>query len=112
MLKMETLLCALPEDILRCRYAGAFTKEIALIDRRLQGDIPDILRCRLMLEKRFAQMLPKAYPYSRKEAVARLREADALDADALFTEAVAANGMGLAVMNRLGRAAAFNIIEV
>ena len=43
---------------------------------------------------------------------ARLREADALGADAIFSEAVAADGLGLAVMNRLGRAAAFHIIEV
>lgn len=43
---------------------------------------------------------------------ARLREADALGADVLFSEAVPADGVGLAVMNRLGRAAAFNIVNV
>ena len=42
---------------------------------------------------------------------ARLRDADALGADALFSEAVAADGVGLAVMNRLGRAAAFHIVD-
>ena len=42
---------------------------------------------------------------------ARLRDADAMGADALFSEAVAADGVGLAVMNRLGRAAAFHIVE-
>ena len=42
----------------------------------------------------------------------RLREADDLGADAIFSEAVSTDGVGLAVMNRLGRAAAFNIIEV
>lgn len=40
-----------------------------------------------------------------------LRDADALGADALFSEAVPADGVGLAVMNRLGRAAAFHIVE-
>ncbi len=40
-----------------------------------------------------------------------LRQADDLGADALFSEAVPADGLGLAVMNRLGRAAAFHIIE-
>ena len=40
---------------------------------------------------------------------ARLRDADALGADVLFSEAVPADGLGLAVMNRLGRAAAFHI---
>lgn len=43
---------------------------------------------------------------------ALLRDADALGADALFSEAVDARGLGLAVMNRLGRAAAFHIVEV
>lgn len=42
---------------------------------------------------------------------ARLRDADDLGADALFSEAVPAEDMGLAVMNRLGRAAAFHIVE-
>lgn len=41
-----------------------------------------------------------------------LRRADDLGADVLFSEAVPADGVGLAVMNRLGRAAAFHIIEV
>ena len=41
-----------------------------------------------------------------------LRDADTLGADVLFSEAVEAKGLGLAVMNRLGRAAAFHIIEV
>lgn len=40
-----------------------------------------------------------------------LRDADALGADALFSEAVPADGVGLAVMNRLGRAAAFNVVD-
>ena len=42
----------------------------------------------------------------------RLREADDLGADAIFSEAVPADGVGLAVMNRLGRAAAFHIEKV
>ena len=41
-----------------------------------------------------------------------LRDADDLGADTLFSEAVPTDGVGLAVMNRLGRAAAFHIIEV
>ena len=41
-----------------------------------------------------------------------LRKADDLGADMLFSEAVPADGVGLAVMNRLDRAAGFHIIEV
>lgn len=40
-----------------------------------------------------------------------LREADALGAENIFAEAVPRDGMGLAVMNRLARAAAFNIVK-
>lgn len=51
------------------------------------------------------------------EAMARavfsaLRDADERRADVIFSEAVEAEGIGLAVMNRLGRAAAFHIEEV
>ena len=40
-----------------------------------------------------------------------LRDADRLGADAIYSEAVSADGVGLAVMNRLGRAAAFNVVQ-
>ena len=41
-----------------------------------------------------------------------LREMDELGAQRIFAEAVDTAGVGLAVMNRLGRAAAFDIMEV
>lgn len=41
-----------------------------------------------------------------------LRDADEFHADAIFSEAVEAEDIGLAVMNRLGRAAAFHIVDV
>lgn len=41
-----------------------------------------------------------------------LREMDEQNISTIFSEAVEADGIGLAVMNRLGRAAAFHIIEV
>ena len=41
-----------------------------------------------------------------------LREMDERNITTIFSEAVEADGIGLAVMNRLGRAAAFHIIEV
>lgn len=47
-----------------------------------------------------------------RSVFAALRDADALGADLIFSEAVEAEGIGLAIMNRLGRAAAFHIIEV
>lgn len=41
-----------------------------------------------------------------------LRDADHLCADVILSEGVETEGIGLAVMNRLGRAAAFHIVEV
>lgn len=41
-----------------------------------------------------------------------LRDADSLGADVILSESTEATGIGLAVMNRLGRAAAFHTIEV
>lgn len=43
---------------------------------------------------------------------AALRDADERHANVIFSEAVETDGIGLAVMNRLGRAAAFHIVEV
>ncbi len=40
-----------------------------------------------------------------------LRKADEMGAEAVFSEAVDAEGLGLAVMNRLDRAAAFHVID-
>ena len=45
------------------------------------------------------------------EIFACLRRADAQGADVIFSEAVDPRGLGLAVMNRLGRAAAFHIVN-
>lgn len=42
----------------------------------------------------------------------RLRDADDMGAEQIFAEAVPDSGIGLAVMNRLGRAAAFHIEKV
>ena len=47
-----------------------------------------------------------------KAVFAVLRDADEVQADVILSESVEAEGIGLAVMNRLGRAAAFHIIEV
>ena len=41
-----------------------------------------------------------------------LRVADEIGARHIFSEAVSGEGIGLAVMNRLGRAAAFNIEKI
>jgi L-threonylcarbamoyladenylate synthase len=42
----------------------------------------------------------------------KLREFDKLGVDIIFAEALDENHMGMAVMNRMNKAAGFNIIEV
>jgi L-threonylcarbamoyladenylate synthase len=75
---------------------------------------------------RCAILAPSAAAYGNRrvrelgatpDAIARnlfqaLREMDEAGVTRLFAEAVDAHGLGLAVMNRLGRAAAFDIVEV
>ena len=46
-----------------------------------------------------------------KDFIRRLRKLDDEGMDSVFSEVIPPEGMGLAVMNRLGRAAAFRIIH-
>ena len=64
----------LPEDVEKRKMHGDFTKAEALIDRRLQGDIPQCLRKRLEIEKEILQTLRAAYPYTLSEAVRMVQE--------------------------------------
>lgn len=83
-------------------------------DARNQGQNPLILALDDHLSlygKRRTLSLGQDAQAMAHEIFADLRNADALGADILFSEAVAAEGVGLAVMNRLGRAAAFHIID-
>ena len=74
MLKLETMICNLPEDVLKRRWAGDFEGEIALIDALLAKDIPEMLRERLKIERRMAELLPVRYCYSRQDALKLLHE--------------------------------------
>lgn len=77
---MDTRLCVdslsmpLPEDILKRKWAGDLTGAIRAIDRRIQQDLPEMLRARLICEKERIRRLPTQYPWNRAEAIARLRE--------------------------------------
>ena len=62
-------------------------------------------------DRRVLPLGPDAEAMARS-MFARLRDADALNADALFSEAIDTAGVGLAVMNRLERAAGFHVVEV
>ena len=82
-------------------------------------DSTDGTKCILALEAnkalygdRYARSLGKDSEEFAHNLFDLLREMDDLKINAIFSEAVEAEGIGLAVMNRLGRAAAFHIIEV
>ena len=61
---------------------------------------------------RNARSLGDSAEEAARSIFAALREADGQGIDTILSEAVDTEGIGLAVMNRLGRAAAFHIIEV
>ena len=97
-----------PEDPVARRLAFRSSWKGTLADLlilALSGHIP-------AYGSRRALSLGADAPEMARGMFARLRDADALGADAIFSEAIAADGVGLAVMNRLERAAGFNIIEV
>ncbi len=64
----------LPEDILRRKLHGDFDGAIRLIDQRLQRtDLPDELRWCMMAQKEMMLRTPPDYPYTREEAIGRVR---------------------------------------
>ena len=77
---MDTKMCvdslnmALPEDILKRKWAGDLEGAIAAIDRRLKWDLPEMLRARLECERERIRRLPTQYPWNREQALAKLRE--------------------------------------
>ena len=48
---LQSLVCPLPEDIKNLKGAGEFDLALALIEERLAGDLPQMLRQRLEAEK-------------------------------------------------------------
>ena len=77
---MDTKLCVdslsmpLPEDILKRKWAGDLEGAIKAIDRRLQWELPEMLRARLECERERIRRLPTQYPWNRAQAFARLQE--------------------------------------
>lgn len=71
---VDSLSMPLPEDILKRKWAGDFDGAIKAIDRRLQKDLPEMLRARLVCERERIRRLPTQYPWNREKALAKLRE--------------------------------------
>lgn len=71
---VDTLSMPLPEDILKRKWAGDLEGAVQAIDMRLKQKLPDLLRHRLICEKERIRRLPTQYPWTKTEALGKLRE--------------------------------------
>ena len=74
----RSLNVGLPEDILRRKLYGDFEGAIRLIDRRLaRPNLPQGLRDCMTAQREMMLRTPPDYPYTRDQALARVREQEA-----------------------------------
>ena len=71
---VNSLSMALPEDILKRKWAGDLEGAIRAIDMRLKRELPDMLRARLVCERERIRRLPTQYPWNREQALAKFQE--------------------------------------
>lgn len=71
---VDSLSMPLPEDILKRKWAGDLDGAVKAIDMRLEKELPDMLRERLICERERIRRLPTQYPWNRAEALSKLRE--------------------------------------
>lgn len=71
---VKCLSTKLPEDILRLEAFGDFKGALRVIDMRLKGNIPDILKEKLEFEKVRIERLKGEYVYTIDEAVSLAKE--------------------------------------
>ena len=70
---VNSLTMPLPEDILKRKWAGDLEGAMKAIDIRLQEEMPEMLRARLVCEKERIRRLPTQYPWKRPEALEKLQ---------------------------------------
>ena len=66
---VRSLSLPLPEDILKRKWAGDLEGAVKAIDLRLEGELPQMLRDRLVCEKERIRRLPTQYPFNREQAL-------------------------------------------
>ena len=71
---LRCLAVPLPEDVAKLKYFGDIDRLNRVIDLKLQKDIPQALRERLLLEKEIMALWPRAYPHDEEKALAMLRD--------------------------------------
>ncbi len=64
----------LPEDILKLKCGGDFEGAQRLIDLRLEKQIPNSMRKRLILEKEILKTIKSEYPYTFEQALKRMQD--------------------------------------
>ena len=67
---VELLNIPLPEDLLKLKWHGNFKLMSEMIDIRIQKDIPQQLKDRLLLEKEIIRRLPADFIYTKNQAIA------------------------------------------
>ena len=70
---VNSLNMSLPEDILKRKWAGDLDGAVKAIDMRLERELPEMLRARLVCEKERIRRLPTQYPFNRQQALEKLR---------------------------------------
>lgn len=71
--RINALALPLPEHILRRKYAGDLEGAARAIQLYLQGELPPMLRDRLLCEQEILRRLPTQYPFDRAQALAKLQ---------------------------------------
>ena len=71
---LEALAVELPEDIARLKAVGHLKLAKRVIQKRLEKDLPKLLRERLLLEQEILERLPQQYPYSWQSAINKMKE--------------------------------------
>ena len=71
---VRSLATPLPEDIMKRKWAGDLEGAQAAIALRLQEDLPESLRDRLLVEQERLRRMPTQYPWNRAEALAQLQK--------------------------------------
>ena len=72
---LKYLSVPLPEDVMKLKYYGDLERLNRVIDLKLEKEIPEALRMRLLLEKEIMALWPIYYPFSQAQALKRLRDA-------------------------------------
>lgn len=71
---LRCFVAQLPEDILKEKWSGHFDRARALIERRLEDDIPEVLRTRLKQERYILDTLESNYSIPEEEALQILQD--------------------------------------